>query len=464
MLGSHRDNAHFTRAGWRKRVILPCWIIQILILLSVMGLFSYRLSHTVATWKEEDDKGTVPVVEFVWEVVNIAFSLFSLLVTFISVARYIAEVLTPLSLLFGCILNMTLSAVVLALDIVIYVQRTDRNYSTAGLGLDTALIFFTIIPLIYSIIIYRRLLNYDDYHLPYNHKAFGFAAIEEGPDDHRFSTNLGPPSPYDPTNPGSTSNLGTTTTVIGGEPQSTTRGRSVSIGSRRISISFSGRNVSVSPHPSPPLPLETAPPPSERRASYDHKRDTQFEDYVASRRASQQRLRGNSNSSMTFQEDVKRALGDEFGFGESPSESILSGKSGKGEILGTVPAGHASRPRVASIGRQTSFEAVVGGGGGISVTITTPPEEAGGEMVQRGHSLNSVPEAEEELHNHHHHHHHTKSGNESGGGRKRALSESKQALLGGEGGGEGDGRRSPPRIERVEGLEDVELQSRERKA
>ena len=65
MLGSHRDNAHFTRAGWRKRVILPCWIIQILILLSVMGLFSYRLSHTVATWKEEDDKGTVPVVEFV---------------------------------------------------------------------------------------------------------------------------------------------------------------------------------------------------------------------------------------------------------------------------------------------------------------------------------------------------------------------------------------------------------------
>lgn len=74
-----------------------------------------------------------------WEVVNIAFSLVSLLVTFISIARYIAEVLTPLSLLFGCILNMTLSAVVLALDIVIYVQRTDRHYSAAGLGLDTAL-------------------------------------------------------------------------------------------------------------------------------------------------------------------------------------------------------------------------------------------------------------------------------------------------------------------------------------
>lgn len=45
--------------------MLPCWIIQILILLSVMGLFSYRLSHTVTTWEEEETNGGVPVVEFV---------------------------------------------------------------------------------------------------------------------------------------------------------------------------------------------------------------------------------------------------------------------------------------------------------------------------------------------------------------------------------------------------------------
>ena len=300
--------------------------------------------------------------------------------------------------------------------------------------------------MIYSIIIYRRLLNYDDYHLPYNHKAFGFAAIEEGPDDHRFSTNLGPPSPYDPTNPG----MGNTTTVTGGEAQN--RGRSVSIGSRRISLSFSGRNVSISPHPSPPLPSEV-PPAFERRASYDHKRDTQFEDYVA--RRTSQRLSGNSS---TFQDDVKRALGDEFGFGESPSGSILSSK---GEMLGTVPAGHASRPRVASIGRQTSFEAIVGRTNGISVTITTPPEET----LQRGHSLNSVPEAEEEQH---HHHESDSNGERNGtksstGGRKRAVSESQQALLGGDDEGY-EGRRSPPRMERVEGLEDVELQTRKQKA
>lgn len=56
-----------------------------------------------------------------------------------SIARFIAEVLTPLPLLFGCILNLVLSSAVLALDIVIYVQRKDKNYSLIGLGLDAAL-------------------------------------------------------------------------------------------------------------------------------------------------------------------------------------------------------------------------------------------------------------------------------------------------------------------------------------
>ncbi|GAP88543.1 hypothetical protein SAMD00023353_7000140 [Rosellinia necatrix] len=441
MIGSHRDNAHFTRAGWKKRIILPCWIVQILILLSLMGLFSYRLSVTVNDWEEEEVKGAVPVVEFVWEVANIGFSLISLIITFISIARFIAEVLTPVPLLFGCILNLVLSGAVLALDIVIYIQRSDRNYSLIGLGLDAALILFTIIPLIYAIIIYRRLLDYDDYHLPGNHKAFGFSAIEEGVED-RFSTH-NPPTPYDPT--GLT--LGITTTAGGGEPQ--TRGRSVSIGSHRLSLSFS-RNASVSPHPSPPL--ETPPAGHERRASYDHKRDTQFEAYVA-RRASQRsslghahgRSRGNSGSS--FQEDIKRALGDEFGFGDQP------------EMLSAVTAQqHVARPRVSSIGRQTSYEALLGGGGagpGPMLTVTTPPEEA----LRRGHSLNSVPEAREEEEERHAAEVAATAAAQGGRKRERAVSESQQSLLGDEK-FYSSRRASPPRIDRVDGLEDIELGAR----
>ncbi|KAI0429882.1 hypothetical protein F5Y09DRAFT_245540 [Xylaria sp. FL1042] len=455
MIGSHRDNAHFNRAGWKKRVMLPCWIIQILILLSVMSLFSYRLSHTVTIWKEEEDKGNVPVVEFVWEVANIGFSLISLVVTFISIARFIAEVLTPVPLLFGCILNMVLSAVVLALDIVIYVQHKDKNYSLIGLGLDAALIFFTIIPLTYAVLIYRRLLSYDDYHLPGNHKAFGFTGIEEGVED-RFSTHLSPPTPYDPTN----ASLGTITTVTAGEPQ--TRGRSVSIGSRRISLSFSRTN-SVSPHPSPPLEATT----NSRRASYDHKRDTQYEDYLARRASQGSTFRySNSNSGMSavLQDDVKRALGDEFGFTDEATGNFNIN-------TGAVSAAqHVSRPRLSSIGRQTSYEALVGGGGsgngsGISVTITTPPEE----VVQRGHSLNSVPEAhEEEDHAHTHVVSNSVGGGKKQGTRKRAVSESKQALLAEsdeeeEREGESGGRASPSRIDPVEGLEDVELETQTRK-
>lgn len=67
------------------------------------------------------------------------FSFISLLITFITIARFIAEVLTPLPLLFANIINLALAAAVLALDIVVYVRYTDRQYSLAGLAMDCAL-------------------------------------------------------------------------------------------------------------------------------------------------------------------------------------------------------------------------------------------------------------------------------------------------------------------------------------
>ncbi|KAI8626207.1 hypothetical protein F5Y19DRAFT_229870 [Xylariaceae sp. FL1651] len=446
MLGSHRDNAHFSRARWRKRVILPCWIIQVLILLSVMGLFSWRLSRTVTAWEEEEEKGDVPVVEFVWEVANIAFSLVSLVITLVSIARFIAEVLTPLPLLFGCILNIVLSGAVLALDIVIYIQRADKNYSLIGLGLDAALILFTVIPLIYAIIIYRRLLEYDDYHLPGNHKAFGFASVEEGVED-ASSIYLGPPTPYDPTN----SSLGTTAIVTGGEPRS--RARSLSTG-RRISLSFS-RNASPPPQNTPPIP-ESA---HQRRPSYDHKRDTQFDDYVARRTSmrSSHHDRDSVSDGISLQDDVKRALSVEFGFSDVPSPAESGRTNANGEMIssGAVHTAQASRPRLSSIGRQTSYEGLVGvsagvGSPGLTVTVSTPPEEG----LQRGHSLVSVPEAREEEEDH----------SNRKAARKRAVSESQQALLGeSDRRSSGSGRGSPSRIEQVEGLEDIELENKKRR-
>lgn len=65
MIGTHRDQAHFDRARWRKRVLLPCWIIQVPILVALIGLFSYRLSNTIRDFEENELKGDVPMVEFV---------------------------------------------------------------------------------------------------------------------------------------------------------------------------------------------------------------------------------------------------------------------------------------------------------------------------------------------------------------------------------------------------------------
>ncbi|KAI1385404.1 uncharacterized protein F4822DRAFT_343369 [Hypoxylon trugodes] len=411
---THRDNAQFGRARWRKTLLLPCWIAQIVLLLGVMGLFSYRLSATTREWKAAEDKSQAPTVEFVWESINIGFSLISLIVTFVSIARFIAEVMTPLPLLFGNILNLVLSSAVLALDIVVYVQYSDRQYSLTGIAMDCALMFFTIIPTIYAVIIYRRLLSYDDYHLPGNVKPYGYSTADEPEDTAYRSSWLQPPVPYDPTNPSATA----------------TRPRSLSA-SRRISLTLNSRAASPQPTP-PPEPV------LERRASYDHKRDTQFDDYVRRR------------SSVLSKDDVDRVLGVEFGWEDNQNqrESVISA----GMVSSAVP-----RPRSDSLNtRQVSLEASISRSGSSSTNTTnstsTVTLETPGNMV-RAHSLNSVPEAHEE-----------EDSNLSLGRTKGG--EAREALLGGDRisrSSSGASRTSARRIEPIEGLEEIELDIRKRR-
>jgi hypothetical protein len=76
---------------------------------------------------------------------------------------------------------------VLALDIVAYLQRIDGHWSTIGLSLDCGLLAATLVTFAYSIVTYRRLLKYEDYHLTADAKAHSFvpggtAAAELGYD------------------------------------------------------------------------------------------------------------------------------------------------------------------------------------------------------------------------------------------------------------------------------------------
>ncbi|KAK2038659.1 hypothetical protein LZ31DRAFT_559388 [Colletotrichum somersetense] len=81
-------------------------------------------------------------------------------------------------MLFTHVLKIVCSLATLALDIVVFLQRNDSHYSVVGLVLDCFLLVLIAIPGIYSIQTYRRLIKFDDYHYPVNHKPYGFNDLE----------------------------------------------------------------------------------------------------------------------------------------------------------------------------------------------------------------------------------------------------------------------------------------------
>ncbi|RYO84005.1 hypothetical protein DL766_001871 [Monosporascus sp. MC13-8B] len=383
-----------------------------------MALFSYRLSRTLTTWKSKEEDGQVPMVEFIWEGVNIGFSLINCVLTLVSIAKFVSEVLTPSGMLFSCILSTVLALAILALDILVYVKHSDKQYSLIGLVIDSFLLFFTIIPLIYSIIAYRRVLDYDLYYLPGNVKPFGYDAAAE---DTAYPSTVEAAEPYDPTNP---------------KQNFSTRPRSLSaLSANTVRLSFSSKRDSGSHTPQQPQQEQSAQPEIGRRPSYDHRRSTQFDEYVARRL---------SESGMSLKSSVERALSGEFGWEDGrssgPRDSIV--------VTGAV-ASLQARPRGNSLGRQPSVE--------VSISnVSTPTREL---SVNSGaavpHSLVSVPEAheEEEIHT------------RAAQGRSAGVGETHEPLLG-SGPVSRNHSRSPPdclRTGHVNRLEDVRLESRKTK-
>ena len=343
---------------------------------------------------------------------------------------------------------------------------------------------FTIIPVIYAIVVYRRLLAYDDYHIPGNIKPYGYDATTEVTE---FPSILSAPEPYDPTNP---------------KPAAGSRQRSLSaLSANSFRLSFSSRPVSGTYVPAQQQEqqqqqLKTPTPELERRPSYDHRRSTQFDQYVAARRS--------SAGAMSLRASVENALDNGFGWEEDPRlkqrDSAIS--------MGTVSA---SRPRGSSnpLGRQPSVEAslsavststvspspIHGEADSITTSATPTRESSLNSGATVPHSLVSVPEAHEEdeasLHQHHYEQleyqqqilSYFPDNRASTGGLKMELgdlsAEDRQALLGNhnrsDSGGSGSrsrqGSRTPPhggsrgasRLERLEGLEDVELENDRRR-
>lgn len=58
----------------------------------------------------------------------------------LSIARFIAEALTPTSMLIGNLISTVMSGTILGLDIAVHIQRADLQYSIIGLALDSVLL------------------------------------------------------------------------------------------------------------------------------------------------------------------------------------------------------------------------------------------------------------------------------------------------------------------------------------
>lgn len=75
-----------------------------------------------------------------WEVTNVAFSLLALILTILEITKLASETLTAFFMLASHMVKLTVALVNLALDVVVYMQRSDRNYSIIGLAIDCGLL------------------------------------------------------------------------------------------------------------------------------------------------------------------------------------------------------------------------------------------------------------------------------------------------------------------------------------
>ncbi|KAJ4422635.1 hypothetical protein N0V82_002754 [Gnomoniopsis sp. IMI 355080] len=166
-MAKHRDQAKFDRAEWRLMVLLPCWIAQISLLLILIGISSYLLSNAMK------DDVEVRATAIAWEGINIGVGVISVLLTAVEIVRTILETLTPKILLaanmvklFGVILSMIMDGLVTGTDL--------SSWADGTLVIHSFLIISILALGSYASWKWRRLAEYDDYHLPGNVKPFGF--------------------------------------------------------------------------------------------------------------------------------------------------------------------------------------------------------------------------------------------------------------------------------------------------
>ncbi|EEY23638.1 conserved hypothetical protein [Verticillium alfalfae VaMs.102] len=299
----HRQQAQFGRAKWRMAILLPCWVLQISLLLATIGLFSWRLAHSVREYEEDKKKGgNVPATELVWKITNLGLPLIVLILTLIEFVKLGAETLTPWTMVATNVVKTVCACGGMSVDVVMYTQRKDRHYSLLSVAI--------LIPTIYSIMTYRRLASFDDYHYPVNIKAYGYNDLEN---QQRTASKSG-------------------------------RLSIASLGESSLRR-FSGSSIH---NPAAVYQSQTEAPASltsigRAGSSYNNERDTQFEQYMMER---ERRMSG---------EHAYKGAVDAV---PSPHRSVSSASSVSSSSTGVIVTGgtlDSARPLSDSIGRAPSW-------------------------------------------------------------------------------------------------------------
>ncbi|KAG5982257.1 hypothetical protein E4U55_002148 [Claviceps digitariae] len=322
---NHRAQAQFERAKWRRTILFPNWTLQLLLTVSMMGLFSWRLGDTLKHYAVRDQNGKAPGIEVAWEVTNVVMSFIAATCTLAEIVKYMGEALTPWTMLFTHVVKLTCASAICILDAVVYARRKEYQ-SLVSLGLDIGLFITSIALAIYAALTYRRLSHLDDYILPMNVKAYGF---NDGDDR----------------NPPYSGRLSVRNSIH----------RMVSMGSRPTST------ASVT---NEPLGLQTLQTTQRTLGYYSHERDTQFDEYLARR-----------SSLSSLRVDLERGSSLEYRRG-SFNNGVLSPTDASSSLV--VPGGLQSRSRRASIARAVSYTS-------DHLLVAVPEEEAGAiDIIEAG--------------------------------------------------------------------------------
>lgn len=62
----HRTRDQFQRAGWKAAFLLPAWTLQLILALTILALFSWRIAITMSPSKDSKDTEETIKVEYAY--------------------------------------------------------------------------------------------------------------------------------------------------------------------------------------------------------------------------------------------------------------------------------------------------------------------------------------------------------------------------------------------------------------